>query len=65
MSSRRDAVPFDPSHYEKRSDRGEPSSADRIFRDIYQRNHWSGPESRSGLGAGPDQTAALAAAPDP
>jgi hypothetical protein len=62
VSSRRDAVPFDPRHYEKQSERGEPSSADGIFRDIYRRNHWSGPESRSGLGAGADQTAVLAGA---
>jgi hypothetical protein len=62
VSSRRDAVPFDPRHYEKHSDRGEPPSADEVFRDIYRRNHWSGPESRSGLGAGADQTAVLARA---
>ncbi|HKU62333.1 MAG TPA: class I SAM-dependent methyltransferase [Gemmatimonadales bacterium] len=63
MSSRRDAVPFDPRHFEKLSDRGEAaSSSAAIFRDIYQRNHWSGPESRSGLGAGAEQTGALAEA---
>jgi hypothetical protein len=62
VSSRRDAVPFDPRHYEKQSDRGEPPSADEVFRDIYRRNHWSAPESRSGQGASADQTAVLARA---
>jgi len=62
VSSRRDAVPFDPRHFEKQSDLGARASTDAIFRDIYRRNHWSGPESRSGLGAGPDQTAVLSTA---
>jgi SAM-dependent methyltransferase len=62
VRSRRDAVPFDPRHFEKLTTQGETTSNDAIFRDIYRRNHWSGPESRSGLGAGVDQTAALATA---
>ncbi len=62
MHSRRDAVPFDPRHFEKLTAPGETAPNDAIFRDIYRRNHWSGPESRSGLGAGVDQTAALATA---
>jgi hypothetical protein len=62
VRSRRDAVPFDPRHFEKLTTQGETASNDTIFRDIYRRNHWSGPESRSGLGAGADQTAALATA---
>jgi SAM-dependent methyltransferase len=62
VSSRRDAVPFDPRHFEKQRAQGETASNDAVFRDIYRRNHWSGPESRSGLGAGQDQTAVLATA---
>lgn len=62
MSSRRDAVPFDPRHFEKLTSQGETASTDAIFRDIYRRNHWSDPQSRSGLGAGADQTAVLATA---
>jgi hypothetical protein len=60
VSSRRDAVPFDPRHFEKLTSQGETASTGAIFRDIYRRNHWSGAQSRSGLGAGPDQTAVLA-----
>ncbi len=62
MRSRRDAVPFDPRHFEKLTAPGETAPNDAIFRDIYRRNHWSGPESRSGLGAGVDQTGTLATA---
>jgi hypothetical protein len=62
VSSRRDAVPFDPRHFEKLRAQGETASTDAVFRDIYRRNHWSGPESRSGLGAGQDQTAVLTTA---
>ena len=29
--------------------------AEAVFRDIYQRHHWAGSESASGLGAAPDQ----------
>jgi hypothetical protein len=55
VSSRRDAVPFDTRHFEKLAARGNNSSAEAIFRDIYRRNHWSGSASPSGPGASPDQ----------
>jgi hypothetical protein len=62
VSSRRDAVPFDPRHFEKLAGRGETPSSDAIFREIYRRNHWSGPDSPSGPGASPDQTGVLGTA---
>lgn len=62
MSSRRDAVPFDPHHFEKLESRGETASNEAIFRDIYRRNHWAGRASPSGVGASPDQTRELGVA---
>jgi hypothetical protein len=59
VNSRRDAVPFDTRYFEKLASRGETSSADGIFRDIYRRNHWAGSVSPSGPGASPDQTSQL------
>ena len=52
-------MPFDPRHFEKLAGHGETASNDAIFRDIYRRNHWSGPDSPSGRGASQDQTRAL------
>jgi hypothetical protein len=62
VSSRREAVPFDPRFFEKLEARGETPSAEAICRDIYRRNHWAGPASPSGAGAGPDQTRELGVA---
>jgi hypothetical protein len=62
VSSRRDAVPFDTHYFEKLAARGETSSVDAIFREIYRRNHWAGPHSPSGPGASPDQTRVLGTA---
>jgi hypothetical protein len=56
---RRDAVPFDPHHFEKLARSGITSSAEETFRDIYQRHHWRGSSSPSGAGAGQDQTGEL------
>lgn len=55
-------MPFDPHYFEKLAVRGETSSAEAIFRDIYRRNHWAGAASPSGAGASPDQTQQLGAA---
>jgi hypothetical protein len=62
VSSRRDAVPFDTRHFEKQAAAGATRSADAIFRDIYRRNHWAGPDSPSGPGASGDQTRVLGVA---
>lgn len=62
MTSRRDAVPFDTRYFEQLAARGHAPPADARFREIYRRNHWAGPHSLSGHGAGPDQTAELSAA---
>jgi hypothetical protein len=62
MTSRRDAVPFDPRHFEKLAAEGRTPAADATFREIYRRNHWAGAASRSGHGAGPDQTGEVSAA---
>jgi hypothetical protein len=59
VSSRRDAVPFDTRYFEKLTARGDTSSSEEIFRDIYRRNHWAGPHSPSGPGASPDQIRVL------
>ena len=59
MSTRREAVAFDTHHFEKMASRGEGSSVEAIFRDIYRRNHWGGTASRSGPGAALDQTTVL------
>jgi hypothetical protein len=61
VSSRREAVPFDTRYFEKLARRGDVSSAEAIFGDIYRRNHWAGTVSPSGLGASPDQTTQLRA----
>ena len=60
MSSRRDAVPFDPRYFEKHAGSGDVSS-DAVFREIYRRNHWAGAASPSGAGASPDQTSHISA----
>jgi hypothetical protein len=56
VRSRRDAVPFDSHYFEKLAATGNRASAEAIFRDIYQRNHWGGSISPSGAGASPNQT---------
>jgi hypothetical protein len=58
-SSRREAVPFDPYHFEKLARQGQPSSPRATFRDIYERHHWRGSQSRSGPGADASQVQAL------
>jgi hypothetical protein len=59
MTSRRDRVPFDAHHYEKLARAGHGAEPLSVFRDIYQRHHWSGSASPSGAGAGADQTGEL------
>jgi len=56
MTSRRDAVPFDPHYFEKLAAQGVSPTAEAAFRDIYRRNHWGGTVSPSGQGASPSQT---------
>jgi SAM-dependent methyltransferase len=58
---RRFAVPFDPQYFSQRARSGQGMSPLEAFRHIHATNLWAGPESRSGLGAGDDQTAALRA----
>ncbi len=58
---RRDAVPFDPRHFERLAREGPPLSATETFRDIYRRHHWAGSDSPSGAGAAEAQTARLRA----
>ncbi|HEX5634660.1 MAG TPA: class I SAM-dependent methyltransferase, partial [Gemmatimonadales bacterium] len=58
---RRFAVPFDPEYFGQRARSGQAMSNLEAFRHIHATNLWAGPESRSGLGAGHDQTAALRA----
>jgi hypothetical protein len=58
---RRDAVPFDPRHFERLAAEGTIRSAEETFRDIYRRHHWAGSGSPSGAGAGEAQTARLRA----
>jgi hypothetical protein len=59
--SRRDAVPFDPRHFERLARTGEHLSPEETFRDIHRRHHWSGSGSPSGAGAADEQTARLRA----
>lgn len=59
MSNRRQYVPFDPFFFEKRRLKGENYSAEQVFSQIYQSNHWKGNDSVSGEGASRKQTAAL------
>ena len=59
MTSRRDAVPFDPYHFEKLARQGADAEAEVVFRDIYARHHWAGSASASGAGAAPDQVQRL------
>ncbi len=56
--NRRQAVPFDPDHFARTS-----QSTDHLerFQTIYRTNFWAGPTSRSGAGAGADQTMSLRA----
>jgi SAM-dependent methyltransferase len=55
VDPRRTAVPFDPYHFEKLAREGVTPAPEAVFRDIYQRHHWTGSESASGAGAAPDQ----------
>ena len=57
--ARRHAVPFDPEYFARRHAAGEALDAEATFRRIYETNHWAGAESRSGQGAGGDQTSVL------
>ena len=61
MESRRDAVPFDPYHFEKLARQGLTAESEVIFRDIYARHHWAGSASASGAGAAPEQIQQLRA----
>jgi hypothetical protein len=57
--SRRDAVPFDPRHFERLARHGAGMSTVETFRDIHLRHHWTGSASPSGAGAANEQTARL------
>ncbi len=57
--SRRDAVPFDPRHFERLARAGEHMSAEETFRDIHRRHHWAGSASPSGAGAAEEQVTRL------
>jgi SAM-dependent methyltransferase len=57
--SRRDAVPFDPRHFERLARAGEHMSTEEIFRDIHRRHHWAGSASPSGAGAAEEQVTTL------
>ncbi len=59
--TRRDAVPFDPRHFERLARSGVTMSAEEVFRDIHQRHHWAGSASPSGAGAAEEQTIRLCA----
>ena len=56
---RREAVPFDPHHFEKLAREGNLPPPEEVFRDIYRRHHWTGSRSLSGAGSGQEQTAEL------
>lgn len=56
MTDRRSAVPFDPEYFARRASAGDGVTPVEIFRQIYETNHWSGRQSRSGPGASEDQT---------
>ena len=56
MGNRREKVPFDPYHFEKRAREGHTYSSVDTFRQIYSSNHWGGAASISGEGASSDQT---------
>jgi hypothetical protein len=55
MDRRRTSVPFDPYFFEKQQRDGTHYSLRDTFERIYATNHWSGPDSVSGAGAGDDQ----------
>lgn len=55
MNRRRTSVPFDPYFFETQQQRGRSYSLRDTFERIYTTNHWSGPDSVSGAGAGDDQ----------
>jgi hypothetical protein len=59
QGSRRNAVPFDPRHFERLARRGSHLSREETFRDIRRRHHWAGSASPSGAGAAEEQTARL------
>jgi hypothetical protein len=55
MNNRRKKVPFDPYFFGEREKEGLVLSTREIFREIFETNHWSGPESVSGEGASLEQ----------
>jgi hypothetical protein len=59
VSQRRFSVPFDPEYFARRAAAGVPLSPVEAFRHAWEANLWSGADSRSGPGSGPDQTAVL------
>jgi hypothetical protein len=59
LTTRRDAVPFDPYHFERLAREGVKHSARQAFDYIYRSHHWAGKESVSGEGASQDQIAHL------
>jgi hypothetical protein len=61
LTTRRDNVPFDPRHFERLASQGVHYSPREAFEYIYRTHHWRGSESKSGEGAGEDQTAHLKA----
>jgi SAM-dependent methyltransferase len=59
LKNRRYAVPFDPDFFARLTAEGQDVPPIAAFRHAYATNLWAGPESRSGHGAGLDQTATL------
>lgn len=55
MNTRREKVPFDPHFFEERQKEGLVLSTRDTFREIYETNHWSGPDSVSGEGSSLEQ----------
>lgn len=62
---RRDAVPFDPRHFEKRAAAGERLDAAATFDAIFRGRHWGADAPASGAGADRSQTQAIEAALPP
>jgi hypothetical protein len=61
-SDRRFAVSFDPEHFNRLAIAGQLLAPIETFRHAYETHLWSGAESRSGAGSGPDQARVLLSA---
>ena len=59
MTSRRDLVPFDTRHFERRARNGERLPLQEAFEEVHRSHLWTGSESVSGAGSGAEQTSRL------